>query len=128
MDIDVLIEIAGVTDFAGDGDEMVERFGNRLGGFEGYKTAKKNRRERDKSCEIEADRARPSGGLCGLAAALIENRGRFCQPRRRVFLEIENLEIGNGGIAGIHLMALGEERLGEIVAPTGLNAFHLDQR
>src|SRR6266852_3411239 len=49
--------------------------------------------------------------LLDLFSGLVEKSGRLDQPGRRVFLEIENLQVGNGGIAGIDLMALGEKRL-----------------
>ena len=32
-------------------------------------------------------------------------------------LEIKDLQIGNGGVAGVHLMPLGDHRLGEVVRP-----------
>ena len=43
-------------------------------------------------------------------------------------MQIENLEVGDGGVAGIDLVALGDQGFGKIVSPTGFGAFHLDQR
>ena len=43
-------------------------------------------------------------------------------------MQIENLEIGDGGIAGVHLMALGQQGFCKIVGPACFGAFHLDER
>jgi hypothetical protein len=58
---------------------------------------------------------------------LVENCGRFGEPRCGIFLQVKDLQVGNGGITRVHLVALGEERLGEIVSPTGFGTFDLDQ-
>ncbi len=40
-------------------------------------------------------------------------------------LEIINLQIGDGSIAGVHLMALGDHLLGEVFGPIAFDIFHL---
>ncbi len=42
-------------------------------------------------------------------------------------MQIENLQVGDGSVAGINLMALGDERLGKIVGPACFGALDLDQ-
>src|SRR6266704_2446928 len=101
VNIDVLIEIAGVADFTGDGNEVSQGFGDGLGGI--------------------------LQELGDISVALIENHRGFREPRSGVFLKIENLQVRNSGVTRIHLMALGDERLGEIVSPTGFGALHLNE-
>ena len=43
-------------------------------------------------------------------------------------LQIENLQIGDGGVAGIHLMALGDHLLREIFGPAAFVVFDLRER
>src|SRR5262249_12129600 len=45
----------------------------------------------------------------------------------RILLEVENLEIGNGCVASVDLMALGDKRLRKVVRPTGLSGLDLDE-
>ena len=59
---------------------------------------------------------------------MIENSRRFRKPGCRIFLKIENLKVGDGGVAGIDLVALGKQRLGKIVGPACFGAFDLNQR
>ena len=65
--------------------------------------------------------------LGDVRASLIENDRGFCQPGSRIFLQIEDLKVGDGSVAGIDLVALGEKRLGKIVGPACFGAFDLNE-
>src|SRR6266700_4611434 len=134
VNIDVLVEVAGVADFTGDGNEVSQGFGDGLGGIKSDDCPK---RKGDQCSQDRGNSAKGSRTICrvggilqelgDIRVALIENHRGFREPRSGVFLKIENLQVRNGGIARIHLMALGDERLGEIVSPTGFGALHLNE-
>jgi len=77
--------------------------------------------------EVKAEGASLVSRLFGIGRCFDRESRGFSQPRGRSFWRLKNLKVGNGCIAGIHLMALGEKGLREIVAPGGLRAFDLDQ-
>ncbi len=43
-------------------------------------------------------------------------------------MQVEDLQVRDGGVSRIDLMALGDERLGKIVGPARFGALHLDER
>src|SRR5208282_6719320 len=124
MDIDILVEVTGIADFARDGDEVLKGFGNGVDRVERKAESEKQSEERASGGDEEADGAGlRSGrgsflrGFADLLGALIENHGRFCEPGTRILLKVKDLKIGNGGVARIDLVALGEQRLGKVVGP-----------
>ena len=54
--------------------------------------------------------------------------GGILHPRGGVFLQIENLQLGNRGIAGVHFFALVHQGLGKFPGPVLLGLLYLRQR
>ena len=134
MNINVLIEVAGVTNLSRDGHEMVQGLADGARRVESDQHAGYKRDQSAADGQEKADVAGSIRGLRGLVlelgdfvAGLIENGRRLGQPGGRILLEIKNLQVRNGGVAGVHLMALGNQRLREIVRPTHFGAFDLNQ-
>ena len=80
MDVDVLIEITGVADFAGDGDQVRQRLGNGFRGVEGDEQTCENRGQRPQRGQAGSKLARRCSrfrgvieGLCDIDIRLIEN-------------------------------------------------------
>ena len=135
MDVDILIEVTGVADFASHGDEVLQGFGDGVYGVKGKDEAKNQSDKGTNSGDEKADVIGLVGGvgrflgrLADLLGGLIENDGGFLEPGAGIFLEVEDLKIGNGCVAGIDLVAFGKEGLGKIIRPTGFSGFDLLQR
>jgi len=43
--------------------------------------------------------------------------------QKRIFLKIKRLQVGYGGVAGVHLVAFCKEAVWQIVGPAGFRAF-----
>src|ERR1035438_2105673 len=115
MDVNILVEVARVADFTSDGDEVREWFGDRARGIEGGDASKKQREE----CSTNRHGSRKDAGarsgfsgfvgvLADFDGALIEQHRGLGEPGTRILLQIEDLEVGDCGIAGINLMAFGK--------------------
>ena len=135
MNVDVLIQVTGIANFARDGDEVSERLADGLGGLHSRENADNAGDERAQGGKTKADVAgtfsRLRGfvrGLSDVRVCLIEDSRGFRKPGRGIFLQIEDLKVGDGGVAGVDLMPLGKQRLGKIVGPTCFGAFDLNQR
>jgi len=134
VNINVLIEIARVANFARDGDEVAQRLRDGLGGVDGDEAAKQESQKGSASGNPGAEGARAPGGPCGLLEklgdvriALIEDDRRLGQPGRGIFLQVKDLKVGNGSISRIDLMALGDQGLGKVIGPAGFGTLDLDQ-
>src|SRR5258707_2550877 len=95
VDVDVLVKVARVADFLGDGDEVLQRLRDALGGAYGFKKSKADGKQGAKNDDAETGPAgggRSGLGLCecfaDVSVRLIENRGGLCEPRGRIFLQI----------------------------------------
>ena len=134
MNINVLIQVAGIANFARNGDEVGERFADGFGGLDGREDAADTGRESAQGGKAEANITGTFRRLRGfiqrlgdVRASLIEDNRGFCQPGCRIFLQIEDLKVGDGSVTGIDLVALGKQRLGKIVGPACLSAFDLNE-
>ena len=108
-----MIEISGLADLLRDFDELRERMGNGVSGAISNEGAERNRDQR----AAQGDEDGPSTGiliylaalvqsLLGLKVSCIEGICRCFNPGRGIFLQIENLQVGNSGITGIDFFAL----------------------
>src|SRR5438874_2255667 len=120
MNINVLIEVAGVTNLSRDGHEMVQGLADGARRVESDQHAGYKRDQSAADGQEKADVAGSIRGLRGLVlelgdfvAGLIENGRRLGQPGGRILLEIKNLQVRNGGVAGVHLMR-SEEHTSEL--------------
>src|SRR5271155_2951924 len=134
MNVDVLIEVAGIADFARYRDEVSERLAYRLGRHDGRKDADDAGDERAQGGKAKTNITGAFGRLRGFVRRLSDVRIRlledsrgFCKPGRRVFLQIEDLKVRHCSVTGIDLVALGKKRLGEIIGPACFGAFDLNQ-
>ena len=59
---------------------------------------------------------------------VVEHARGLCRPGGRIVLQVINLKVGDGCVAGIHLMPLGDHLLREIVGPVVFVFFHLRER
>src|SRR5215470_17269913 len=135
MNVDVLVEIARVADFLSHGDEMLEWLSDGIRGFERAEDAET---DSDQSADDD-DNPGPCAGagrsflrillsLSDVSVRLIQNGRGFGKPGSRVLLKIEDLQVRDGGVTRIDLVALCQKGLGKVVRPTGFGAFHLDKR
>ena len=125
LHVNRLIQIAGLADLFGHVNEAGERFGDAAGGSEGDEYAKTN-------CEERTDHSRGDGSDGGALVFLllpqkqfvvllvhaIENVAGAGYPGVGIFLEIENLKFGDGGVAAIDGAALFGERSGKLGGPS----------
>ena len=70
---------------------------------------------------------RSSTGLAVLAVSDIQRVGGILHPRRSVFLQVVDLQFGHGGIAGIDVFPLVDQRLRELLAPSLFQLLNLGQ-
>ncbi len=80
VNINVLIEVARVAYFASDGDEVIQRFRDGLGGIQRDESAREESQKGSTSGDPSAEGAHAAGGFCGvikkfgdISVALIEN-------------------------------------------------------
>ncbi len=113
---------------------MGQRIRDGFGGIECDEAASDESQKSSSGGDPGAEGAHAVRGFCGvvkelvdIGIALIENDRGFGEPRGRIFLEVENLKVGDCGVTRIDLMALSNQRLGKIVSPTGFGALDLDE-
>src|SRR5580658_7494880 len=134
VNVDVLVEISGIANFARYSDEVSERLADGLRSLDSREDPDDAGQERAQCGKAKANITGTFsrfGGfvrrLSDVRVNLIEDSRGFCKPGCRIFLEIENLQVRDGSVTGIDLVALGKERLSEIVSPACLGAFDLKQ-
>src|SRR4030095_1229257 len=113
LDVDIVLKVSGVADLTGDFHQVRQRLSDRFGA-----AISDDRSEPE--CKQSAQEGNDNGCGCRSlvrTAALFDQLlvflvDRFQQivgilnPRRRIFLEIENLQLRYSGVAAIDFLAL----------------------
>src|SRR5580698_6293502 len=126
--------MAAFADALGDVDQMIEGTGDRARGVKGEKNAGENREQgtdRGKNGAERRGRTRRTVGVVerfadGVVGG-VQNIGRSRNPSAGIVLQVIDLKIGDGGVAGIDLVALGDHWLGKIFEPIVLGFVHLGE-
>ncbi len=135
LDIDFVVQVPGGSNLLGDLHQVGQRFGNGPGGAEGDEAAQTQRGQRAQQGDADGPVA---GGIITVAPLFqnalaflicqIEIFSRILYPRARIFLQIENLQFGHGGISLVHLFALLHERFSEVAGPALFRLLYFCQR
>src|SRR5204863_10188161 len=104
-----------VANFARDRDEVSQRFRDGPGGIQSDEAAGEESQKGSASGNLGPEGAHAAGGLGGfleeladIRIALIEHDRGFREPGRGIFWQVTNLQVGDGSITRIALMALGD--------------------
>src|SRR5260370_14227794 len=116
--VNVLVEVAGIADFLGDGDEVLQRLGDGSGRTVCFEQAETDGKDRADNHNTETHRSGggsrgfgPGETLADVRFGLGEHRGGFWEPGCRILLQVKNLQCTDGGFAAIALAALRDEGL-----------------
>ena len=132
MDVDRLIEIAGITDLAGNFNQVIERLFDRFCRIEGYADSQRQGEERAEGRHDPVPRIGGTGRRVGFVVGFLHRAFGFIEypcglidPGCRIVLQVADLQIGDGRVSAIDLMPFGDQVFREALRPLVFVVFHL---